>query len=142
MPTDEDGHVFVAGIHTHVSVFKLNNSLSQICSLGGFIASICTEVRGNKVLVGDLMKSVTLLEFDGKELIELTRDHNSNWVNDCMFLDDENYLLGDSDCNLITLKREEEENAAKRFKFMNTIGEFHLGESVNRFRQGIKRGTF
>ena len=60
------------------------------------------QSRGDFILVGDLMKSVSLLQCTAAsgELKELSRDFNANWMTAVSFLDDDTFLGAENWCRL------------------------------------------
>ena len=62
------------------------------------------QSRGDFILVGDLMKSVSLLQCTAAsgELKELSRDFNANWMTAVSFLDDDTFLGAENWCRLST----------------------------------------
>ena len=57
------------------------------------------------MLVGDLMKSVTLLKHELGRLVEIARDFNANWMTAVSFLDDDSYLGADNGFNLFVTRK-------------------------------------
>lgn len=118
--------------------------LEMICTSPGHFVSLLVRCYGDYVAVGDLMKSVRLLQFDRstQQLIEVARDSQCNWMCALACLpksesDAHNTFVGAEDSyNLFTLRtnttaRTEEEKAR-----LVVSGEYHLGESVNKFCHG------
>jgi DNA damage-binding protein 1 len=75
----------IAGINSRVQLFKLNEGQLQLeCSHQGHILALCVVVRGDFVIVGDLMRSISLLLYKNSEgtpsIEEIARDFNPNWM--------------------------------------------------------------
>ncbi|KAL3932751.1 MAG: hypothetical protein SGBAC_010704 [Bacillariaceae sp.] len=89
-------------------------------------------------LVGDLMRSISLVQYYGEHetLEEVARDFNANWTTSVAMLTDDIYLGGENWNNLFVLKRNTKaQNEEVRCR-LDTVGEFHLGEMCNKFMSG------
>jgi DNA damage-binding protein 1 len=108
------------------------------CYHHGHILALCVEARGDFIVVGDLMKSVSLHIFrpDTCEIEDLARDYNSNWVTTLDILDDDTFVAADSSFNLFTVRKNAEASNEEERQRLEVCGEYHLGEFVNRFRRG------
>jgi CPSF A subunit region len=103
-------------------------------------------VRGPYLIVGDLMKSISILRINVSDtdvsLEHIARDPDTNWMTalEAVNLDDRNeqecYLGADNFCNLFCVSRGH--GAGTNDKYLTTVGRFHLGQMVNRFRRGNK----
>ena len=104
----------------------------------GHILVLYIASRGDFILVGDLMKSLSLLQYsaDGHKITELARDYSANWMTAIAFLDDDTFLGAENHCNLFTARKRADAATDDERKTLETVGEFHLGEFVNRFRRG------
>lgn len=94
--------------------------------------------RGDFFVVGDLMKSVSLLLYktvdNTMELI--ARDFNSHWMTAVEVLDEDTYIGAENFLNLFTVRRNTEATTDDERLKLEVCGQFHLGEFVNRFRHG------
>ena len=104
----------------------------------GHILVLYIASRGDFILVGDLMKSLSLPQYsaDGHKITELARDYSANWMTAIAFLDDDTFLGAENHCNLFTARKRADAATDDERKTLETVGEFHLGEFVNRFRRG------
>jgi DNA damage-binding protein 1 len=112
--------------------------LALECANHGHIVALYARVRGDLIVVGDLMKSVSLLEYDPerKTLEERARDFNPNWMTAVDVLDDDHYLGAENSFNLFTLRRDRFAATEEARSRLDVVGAYHLGEFVNRFRRG------
>ena len=71
-------------------------------------------MRGDFILVGDLMKSLSLLQCSGgvsgsagnpPAIMELARDCAANWMTSVAFLDDDTYLGSENSLNLFVAQK-------------------------------------
>jgi DNA damage-binding protein 1 len=88
-------------------------------------------------IVGDLMRSVSLVQYypEHQTLEEIARDFNPNWTTACEMLNDSVYLAAENFHNLFCLRRNHASSEEVRCR-LDTIGEYHLGEQVNKFMNG------
>jgi len=89
-------------------------------------------------IVGDLMRSISLVQYypDHKALEEVARDFHSNWTTAVEMLTDNLYLGAENWNNLYILRRNTKATNEEIRCRLDTVGQFHLGESVNKFMPG------
>lgn len=105
-------------------------------------APIDISVKGHLIAVADLMKSVSVLEYREKspahplseELVEVARHYQTVWATAVSDVDNNVWLLGDSDENLIVLARDTEGATEDDKKRLRVTSEMALGEMVNKIR--------
>jgi DNA damage-binding protein 1 len=99
----------------------------------GNVLALSLATRGDLVIVGDLMKSISCLFYDPtvpKVLTEYGRDYDTNWMTAVESIDGNTFIGADHYGNLFTVRKEPES------KRLIPTSRFHLGERVNRFRAG------
>jgi len=108
------------------------------CSHFNNIIALFAEVSGDFILVGDLIHSITLLQYKPMEanLEEIARDYSSNWMTACAIIDDEKFLGAETSSNLFVCQRDSGANTEEERSQMTEVGQIHLGEFVNVFRHG------
>ncbi|ACO65083.1 predicted protein [Micromonas commoda] len=140
----------LAGINSKVELFRGGDpvgadgaggstyELAKECSHHGHIVALYVAVRGEFIVVGDLMKSVSLLAYKPEESVieERARDYNANWMTAVDILDDDTYLGAENNFNLFTLRRQSDAATDEERSRLEVVGEYHVGEFVNRFRRG------
>jgi len=67
---------------------------------------------------------------------ERARDANSTWMTAVEMLDDDTFLGAENEHNLFVLRKNGEASTDEERQRLDIVGEFHLGEFVNRFRRG------
>jgi DNA damage-binding protein 1 len=67
---------------------------------------------------------------------ERARDANSTWMTAVEMLDDDFFLGAENEHNLFVLRKNGDASTDEERQRLEIIGEFHLGEFVNRFRRG------
>lgn len=125
----------IAGVNAKVIVFDWNveqKSLCLECTHFGYVIALFLVTRGELIIVGDLMKSVSCLFYDpsSKTMTLHSRDFDTHWMTSVETLSSQVILGSDSHKNLFTLQKDPESKA------MIMGSWFHLGELVNRFRRG------
>eukprot|EP00306_Pavlova_sp_CCMP459_P011989 CAMPEP_0185189296 /NCGR_PEP_ID=MMETSP1140-20130426/5945_1 /TAXON_ID=298111 /ORGANISM="Pavlova sp., Strain CCMP459" /LENGTH=776 /DNA_ID=CAMNT_0027755847 /DNA_START=12 /DNA_END=2342 /DNA_ORIENTATION=- len=137
-----------AGVNNRIEVYaweegsalgsSLAGALRSVCVHHGHILALYVETRGDFIVVGDLMKSVSLHLFkaDTCEIEDLARDYNSNWVTALDVVDDDTFIAAETGFNLYTVRKNIDAPTDEERQRLDVVGEFHLGEHVNRFRRG------
>ena len=90
------------------------------------------------MLVGDLMKSLSVLQVgpNGSSLVELARDSSANWMSSVAFIDDDTYVGAENSLNLFVARKKADAATDDERGRLEIVGEYHVGEFVNRFRPG------
>ena len=105
-------------------------------------APIDISVTGNLIAVADLMKSVSVIEYQPKSnrnplsdaLVEIARHYQVSWSTAVANVADNTWLLADSEGNLIVLARDTEGATEDDRKRLRATSEMSLGEMVNRIK--------
>ncbi|KAK3935797.1 DNA damage-binding protein 1 [Diplogelasinospora grovesii] len=98
-------------------------------------------IQGNMIAVGDLMKSLLLVEYvkgeDGEQpaLVERARHYQSAWATACAHIEGESWLEADAQGNLMMIRQNKKGVTEDDKKRLELIGEFNLGEMVNRIHK-------
>jgi DNA damage-binding protein 1 len=85
------------------------------------------------------MESVLVLLYSDGAIEQVAKDYNANWMTSVGLIDQDTYLGAEIGYNLFTLKRNAGAATAEERRKLEVMGEFHLGEFVNRFRKGKAR---
>lgn len=134
----------LAGVNSKVQLYQWSQredgswELSNECSHHNHILALYVESRGDFIVVGDLMKSVSLLVYKQEEgtIEDLATDFNTNWMTAVHILDDDTYLGAENSFNLFTVKRNSDCATDEDRQRLEVVGQYHLGEFVNKFRRG------
>lgn len=96
------------------------------------------QTKEQLAIVGDLMRSISLVQYypEHSTLEEVARDFNANWTTAVSMLTDDVYLGGENWNNLYVLRRNTKATSEEVRCRLDTVGEFHLGEMVNKFMSG------
>lgn len=102
---------------------------------------VTLAVEGNIIGVGDMMKSLSLVEYfppkDGKPatLMEVARNFQSGWATAVSHIEDQSWLEADAQGNLSVLRRNSDGPTLEDQRRMEMTSEFNLGEMVNCIRK-------
>lgn len=130
----------LASINSTVRLFEwtAEKELRLECSHFNNIIALYMKTKGDFILVGDLMRSITLLLYKPMEgcFEEISRDCNPNWMTAVEILDDDNFLGAENSFNLFTCQKDSAATTDEERQNLQEVGLFHLGEFVNVFRHG------
>ncbi|KAL5130366.1 DNA damage-binding protein 1 [Glycine soja] len=134
----------LAAINQKIHLYKWvlrddgTHELQSECGHHGHILALYVQTRGDFIVVGDLMKSISLLIYKHEEgaIEERARDYNANWMSAVEIVDDDIYLGAENSFNLFTVRKNSEGATDEERGRLEVVGEYHLGEFVNRFRHG------
>ncbi|XP_067655980.1 DNA damage-binding protein 1-like isoform X1 [Haliotis asinina] len=130
----------LASINSTVRLFEwtAEKELRLECSHFNNIIALYLKTKGDFVLVGDLMRSITLLAYKPLEgtFEEIARDCNPSWMTAVEVLDDDNFLGAENSFNIFTCQKDSAAATDEDRQQLQEVGLFHLGEFVNVFRHG------
>eukprot|EP00049_Salpingoeca_infusionum_P011171 m.192501 g.192501 ORF g.192501 m.192501 type:complete len:1091 (+) comp14856_c0_seq1:34-3306(+) len=138
------GH-FVAGINSALNFYKKEVTaggveLSVVAGHFGYIVVYQIDTRDNVVLVGDLMRSVTLLSYTDTPVPKFTvlgQNETFLWTQACALVDTDTAIVADNAYNLSVVKRNLDAPTPEERKTLQTVAQFHLGEIVNDIKPGV-----
>jgi DNA damage-binding protein 1 len=141
-----DGKIVAALVKTVVvyDYTETTEASATLTKLATYRTSTCPidlAVTGNIIAVGDLMKSVSLVEYipgrDGldSKLTEITRHHQASWTTSVVHLEDESYLQSDAEGNLMVLRHNPGGVTLEDRKKLEVTSEINLGDMVNRIQR-------
>ncbi|KAM0258586.1 hypothetical protein ACHAQJ_003757 [Trichoderma viride] len=137
----------VAGLTKTVVVYNYNQetstsaTLKKLASFRPASFPVDLDVSGNMIGIGDLMQSLTLVEFtpaqDGKKakLEEKARHYQQAWTTSISALDDSRWLEADAQGNVIVLRQNLEAPTEQDRSQLEIISELNIGEQINRIRK-------
>lgn len=108
------------------------------CSHFNNVLALYCKTKGDFILVGDLMRSITLLQYKQMEgsFEEIARDYQPNWMTAIEILDDDAFLGADNSNNLFVCLKDGAATTDDERQQMPEVAQFHLGDMVNVFRHG------
>jgi len=105
------------------------------CQHSGQILALHVKTRGEYAVVGDLLRSISLLrlvEIEGTlKLVDIARDFGAQSMRAVGIIDDEFYVGAEDYGNLFFLRRALESASEEERRQLEITGEFHLGDKVN-----------
>ena len=138
--------LLLAGINSKIQLYDWCTSetsgggkeLKSKCGLHGHILALHVTTQGDYIVVGDLMKSISLCVYKPLEgmIEEVARDFNANWMTAVGIVDDETFIGAEHAYNLFVAKRNSNAKTEEDRSRLEIVGEYHLGEFVNCFRDG------
>ncbi|XP_063230961.1 DNA damage-binding protein 1 [Bacillus rossius redtenbacheri] len=130
----------LASINSTVRLFEwtAEKELRLECSHFNNITALYLKTKGDFILVGDLMRSMTLLQYKTMEgsFEEIARDYGPNWMTAIEILDDDTFLGAENSCNLFVCQKDSAAPTDEERQQMQIVADFHLGDMVNVFRHG------
>lgn len=136
----EFGNKFLAGVSATVQLVELNarKDLQIECTYVNVTMALHLRRRGDFILLGDLMRSMSLFAYKPLEssFEEIARDYNPEWMTEVEILEDDIYLGAESLFNLFVCQKDSSASNDQDRQQLQQIGFFHLGDSVNVFRHG------
>eukprot|EP00958_Prasinococcus_capsulatus_P013243 scaffold1343_cov369-Prasinococcus_capsulatus_cf.AAC.10 len=134
----------LAGVNSQLHLYKWatrddgTKELQASCSHHGHIMVLFVCVRGDFIVVGDLMKSISLLIYKAEEeqIVERARDYNSNWMSAIEVIDDDTFIGAENSFNIFTVRKNSDAATDDERARLDVVGEYHVGEFINKFRHG------
>lgn len=131
----------LASINSAVSIYEWtldSKELRQECCYHNTILALYLKAKGDFILVGDLMRSLTLLAYKPLEgrLEEIAHDFSPNWMTAVEIIDDDTFLGAENSYNLFTCQKDSGATNDEDRQHLQQVGRYHLGDSVNVFRHG------
>ena len=116
-----------------------HDSLYEVAVYRAPLTALTISTLPPFILMGDLMKSVTLLRLDnsgGKpEIVTVARDYAPLWMTSVAILDEGWFLGAEDSGNIVGWKRDDE--LVPEEGRLNMVNEMRFGEMINRIRLGI-----
>ncbi|XP_031628469.1 DNA damage-binding protein 1 isoform X2 [Contarinia nasturtii] len=130
----------LASINSTVRLFEWTSDkdLRLECSHFNNIIALYVKTKGDFILVGDLMRSITLLQHKQMEgsFEEISRDYEPKWMTAVEIIDDETFLGAENELNLIVCQKDSAATTDEERQQMPEVAHYHLGDMVNVFRHG------
>lgn len=100
----------LASINSTVRLFEWTSDkdLRLECSHFNNIIALYVKTKGDFILVGDLMRSITLLQHRQMEgsFEEISRDYEPKWMTAVEILDDDTFLGAENGYNLFVCQKD------------------------------------
>lgn len=107
-------------------------------SHSGYIELLQVASHGDHVLLGDLMRSVSLLAYkpSSSSLEMVACDARDLWVTASAFVDGEHVVAADNNSNIRTWKIGTQPTLPEEHGRLDPLCEFHLGDNINVIQHG------
>merc|ERR1719219_2172193 len=108
------------------------------CSHFNNIIALDMKARGDFILVGDLVRSITLLQYKTMEgsFEEIARDFSPNWMTGVDIIDDDTFIGTENNNNMFVCQRDSGANNEEERSQMSEVGRIHMGDHINSFKHG------
>ncbi|PAA85826.1 hypothetical protein BOX15_Mlig015655g2, partial [Macrostomum lignano] len=128
-------------VNSSVRLFEWSENERELrleCSHFNNIIALYLKTKGDFALVGDLLRSMSLLLYKPVEtsLEEIVRDHAPNWMLAIEIIDDDAFLGAENCGNLFVCSRESENSGGEERPRLQENAWYHLGDTVNTFQHG------
>lgn len=131
-------------VSSSVILFKWNMKedgsaeLVKECGNAGHITVVQIKTKGDFIIVGDLMRSVSLLVYKPMThtLENVSYDYKPNWMTSVAMVDVDTFIGMETSLNMFVLKRNVEPTDDAPLGTLDTVGQYHLGGYVNVIRPG------
>jgi len=110
--------------------------MRKVASYRTSTAPIDLAVSGTRIAIADLMKSVSVIEYNSatNTLTELARHFQTAWATAVALVDENTYLEADAEGNLMVLSQDVTSEMKEDRRRLRITSEMLLGEMVNRIR--------
>ncbi|KAI0103655.1 mono-functional DNA-alkylating methyl methanesulfonate N-term-domain-containing protein [Nemania sp. FL0031] len=125
-------------VYSYLEASTTTAEINKIASYRPATYPIDLVVEGNTIAVADLMKSMSLVEFeDGPppKLTEVSRHYQSVWATALCHIEGDQWLESDAQGNLIVVQRNVTGVTIDDKRRMEVTSEINLGEMVNKMRK-------
>jgi DNA damage-binding protein 1 len=136
----------LAGVNSQVMVLSVTQTedgilrLHEDSAFSGHVLIWRLQARGDFILAGDIMRSVTLLGqksmAGGRELEELARDYDTAYTMGLEIMEDDTFIMSEQSMNLLTLQRNTQATSDSERHRLDKVGHYHVGALVNRIQHG------
>ena len=126
-------------LSTSPTMSKGSVSLQCVGVTPGQIMGVSMSVHGSHILIGDLLKSVSLYDLPGKRLTLLMNDVSSHWIQTTLMLGKELLMASDTFGNVLVYGEAMDPFISNR-KILNVTSGYHLGTSIIRFLSLSNKG--
>ncbi|KAG0173028.1 DNA damage-binding protein 1a [Apophysomyces sp. BC1015] len=116
----------------------MGERLKVVSLIHSNVIALSMDTRGEFILVGDLMQSMSLLKMDDPSepsIKMVAADFEVTWMTAVKMVQDDIFVGAEMFHNLFTLKHVPAVEGEEMTK-LQAEGEYHLGDSINRFQNG------
>ena len=104
-----NGKVLTA-INSTIRLFEwtLQRELHNECTFFNSVVSLYIKTKGDFVIVGDVLRSITLLIYKplGGNFEQIATDLETSWLSSVEIIDDDTFIGSDNNFNLFTVQKD------------------------------------
>jgi len=107
-------------------------TMKSDCVYKGHTIILQLASRGDFILVGDMMKSMSLLvEKSDGSIEQIARNPQPLWLRALSMISDDYFIGAEAAYNLVVVKKNSESTNELERELLDSVGHYHIGESVN-----------
>ncbi|KAK5580443.1 hypothetical protein RB653_000460 [Dictyostelium firmibasis] len=134
----------IAAVHKRLFSIRYSHSKEKNCKVissesvhKGHTMILKLASRGHFILVGDMMKSVSLLveQSDGS-LEQIARNPQPIWIRSIAMINDDYFIGAEASNNFVVVKKNNDSTNELERELLDSVGHYHIGESINFMRHG------
>ncbi|QSL66714.1 hypothetical protein MERGE_001098 [Pneumocystis wakefieldiae] len=133
----------IAGINATVCLYAYDDfsrNFNIITTYKSSVLCLSLAIYGIHIIIGDLMKSVSLLALVDMEnrikLKEIARDYNPLWMTCVAILDENLYIGAEAEGNLSLFLKDSNTSIEEKIDKLQVISEIKWGELINQIKPG------
>lgn len=130
----------LTSINSTIRLFEWTamHDLHNECTYFNSIVSLYVKTKGDFVIVGDVLRSITLLIYKplNGNFEQIATDLDTAWLSGIEIIDDDTYLGADSNFNLFTIQKDTNAVTDNERSRLLPVGYFHLGDFINSMKRG------
>ncbi|KAH9394713.1 DNA damage-binding protein 1 [Tyrophagus putrescentiae] len=130
----------LAAINSTIRLFEWTpmHDLHNECTYFNSVVSLFIKTKGDFVIVGDVLRSITLLIYKplGGNFDRIATDLDTAWLSSIDMIDDDTFIGSDNNFNLFTVQKDTSAVTDSERQRLLSVGYFHLGDFVNVMKHG------
>ncbi|EGC39114.1 hypothetical protein DICPUDRAFT_86223 [Dictyostelium purpureum] len=88
--------------------------------------------RGHFMLVGDMMKSMSLLgQSENGSLVQIAKNPQPIWIRSIAMINDDYFIGSETSNNFVVVKKNNDSTNELERELLDSVGHYHIGESIN-----------
>ncbi len=128
--------MIVSTVGNKIIIYRLSSfQFTEVTRKFGQILPLFLKIENNFIVIGDLMKSLNVLEFKDNMLYEYGRDYHSSWITALESWSHNVHIAAENYNNLIVTSKLEASFIGD-IPRLEVTASFHLGEFINKMVKG------
>ncbi|CAL1172138.1 unnamed protein product [Cladocopium goreaui] len=132
----------LGAVNNRLQLWELQGSqLVEVCRYSAGVIVLDLQTLGDLILVGDIMRSVTLMRFQAQAMAfeTVAHDETSAWSTTVDMLSENHFLCAEDGGNLLSLRCGQRRSNGEAVNVLERVGRIHTGEFMNRFQRSTLR---